>query len=194
VKGIGSLPAPVPLDRACLSLGYLYSTGPQIWDLAAPSMARGHGGGAVALFVPPKIAALLLQYYAEVLNANQLGTYSPWDSGIGYWLNKRGVESYIPYRHYGEHGGTGNPEHALFGLGRAPRADVLDGDLAFLPVYARGSRLRYLKTRLLGRVWGLLRLVSGRLLTWHDLKRSDRRRLLRFAAGRFFLRCPSRGE
>ena len=44
VRGIGDLPRPVPPDRCRNSLAYLYSVGPQVWDLAMPGVARGHGG------------------------------------------------------------------------------------------------------------------------------------------------------
>ena len=190
VEGMGGLPAPVPPGSVGNSLVYLYATGPEIWDLASPNLARGHFGGAVALLIPPKVAELLLQYFEETVQANTLGKYSPWDSGMGYWLNARGVESYIPYRQYGEHGGIGNPEHARFGSARAPRADALQGRLAFMPIYARGSVGRYRTTRTWARAWGVLRLLSGRALAWHDFLRSDRPRMLRFALGRLFLRRP----
>ena len=49
VKGFGRLPVPVPQQKLSYSLAYLYSIGPQVWDLASRDVARGHGGGAVAL-------------------------------------------------------------------------------------------------------------------------------------------------
>src|SRR5262245_15606983 len=76
VKGFGDLPAPVPAAKFSNSLAYLYSTGPAIWDLATANVARGHGGGAIALLIPPKVAVLLLQFFDEQLNANPLGKYS----------------------------------------------------------------------------------------------------------------------
>jgi hypothetical protein len=194
VRGFGGLPAPVPPTRSEASLAYLYSVGPQIWDLALPDVARGHGGGMVALLIPPKVAELLLVFCREELQRNPRGLYSPFDSQVGYWLKDRGVQSYIPYRHYGEHGGVGNPEHARAGLGRAHRADVLQGRLAFTPLYAAGSALRYWRTRMRARLWGALRLLGGRFLAWHDLVRSDRPPLLRFALGRLFFRTPPAGR
>ena len=192
VRGFGALPLPVPLGRENDSLAYLYSVGPEVWDLATPSVARAHCGSVVALVVPPRVAAMMLEFFEEEVAANAAGTYRPWDSGLGYWLLARGIESYMPYRHYGEHGGLGNPEHARFGLGRNHRADALLGPLTFLPFYAQGSKQALWKQRLRGRAWGLLRLFSGRLLRWHDLRRARgaRLRLLRFAAGRLFLPRP----
>ena len=186
VRRFGSLAVPIPSGHEERSLVYLYCVGPEIWDLATPTIARAHCGGAVALLIPPRVAQLLLEFFESEVVANAVGKYRPWDSGMGYWLLKRGVESYMPYRHYGEHGGLGNPEHARFGLGRNHRADALLDRLAFLPVYAMGSRAKLWKGRIIGRSWGLLRLVTGRLLRWHDLVRSGNSRLdlLRFAAGR----------
>ncbi len=194
VRGFGNLPAPVPADRCSNSLAYLYSVGPQVWDLATPSVARGHGGGMVALLIPPKVAELMLEFFHEELQNNPLGQYFPFDSKIGYWLKDRGVESYIPYRHYGEHGGMGNPEHVSAGLGRPHQADALQGPLAFLPMYAQGNALRFWKTRSRAHTWGVLRLLYGRFLAWHDFARSDRPRMVRFAVGRLLLRTqPATG-
>ena len=190
VKGFGDLPAPVPPGKADWSLAYLYAVGPEVWDLATTNVARGRGGGAVALLIPPKVASLLLQFFAEELETNAAGAYRPWDSGMGYWLLQRGVESYLPYRHFGEHGGVGNPEHARFGPGRAHRADALQGPLAFVPVYARGSTLRLRRTRLRARIWGVLRLGCGRFLSLGDLARSHPSDMIRFAVGRLLFRTP----
>lgn len=186
VKGFGDLPVPVPPGKEADSLAYLYSVGPEIWDLAAPDIARARCGSVVAVVIPPTVAALLVEFFEEEVAANAAGNYRPWDSGMGYWLLARGVESYLPYRFYGEHGGLGNPEHARFGLGRNHRADTLQGPLAFLPIYARGSVWRLYQGRLRGRLWGVLRLLSGRFLRWNDLARAkgQRRALLRFAIGR----------
>jgi len=192
VKGFGDLPVPLPPGRETNSLGYLYSVGPEIWDLATPAIARARCGSVVATLMPPQVARMLLDFFEEEVAANQAGKYRPWDSNLGYWLLARGVDSYLPYRHYGEHGGLGNPEHALFGLGRNHRADALQGKLSFLPVYAQGRRWRLVRGRMRGRLWGILRLLRGRLLRWHDFARAGGKRgaLLRFAAGRLFVRAP----
>ena len=192
VRGLGGLPLPVPSGKENESLAYLYCVGPEIWDLPTPVIARAHCGAVVATVMPPRVAQLLLDFFEEEVAANAAGKYRPWDSGMGYWLLERGIESYMPYRHYGEHGGLGNPEHARFGLGRNHRADTLHGPLAFLPIYAQGKRRKLWAGRARGWTWGLLRLVTGRLLRWHDLKRARPKRLalLRFAAGRLLLAAP----
>ena len=146
----------------------------------------------VALLVPPNVASALLQFFSEEVNAVPTGAYSAFDTKVGYWLNARGVESYIPYRHYGEHGGIPNLEHAASGLGRPHQADALQGKLAFLPMYARGSTLRYWKICCRARMWGILRLICGRYLAWHDLRRGDPISIIRFAFGRhLFLKPPA---
>jgi hypothetical protein len=192
VRGFANLPAPVPPGRETDSLAYLYSVGPEIWDLATPVIARARCASTVAMLIPPKVAAMLLEFFDEQVADDPAGEYRPWDSSLGYWLLARGVQSYLPYRHYGEHGGLGNPEHARFGLGRIHRADALIGRLAFLPVYAQGKRWMLWRGRLRGRIWGILRLVTGRLLRWHDFARARGKRaeLLRFAVGRLFVRAP----
>src|SRR5262245_26403368 len=64
VKGFGDLPVPAPAEKLNNSLAYLYSIGPQVWDLVGMNVGRGHGGGAVALLIPPRVAMLLLQFFS----------------------------------------------------------------------------------------------------------------------------------
>jgi hypothetical protein len=186
VIGIGRQPFPLPEQMSASGIAYLYSCGPEIWDLSGSAIARGHSGAMVALVIPPAVAGLLLEFYGETMNANPDGVYTTWDSKIGYWLNKRGIECFLPYRQYGEHGGIWNPEHK----GRAHRADVLAAPLRFLPPYARGSALTFLKTRIRARWWGVLRLCSGRFLRLADFKRSRKGEMLRFVVGRQFFGKP----
>ncbi len=140
-RGFGSMPVPVPESRIHNSVGYLYACGPQIWDIEDHRYARGHAGAMVALLIPPMVARALLEFFDEQMGNNPAGEYVPWDARVGYWLKERGMQSYIPYRQYGEHGGIQNPEHRVAGLGRQHRADVLDGDLCFMPAYAQGVGL-----------------------------------------------------
>jgi hypothetical protein len=190
--GFGQMPVPVPEGRIHNSIGYLYACAPQIWDIEDRKYARGHAGATVALIIPPKVAAALLEFYDEQMAKNPLGQYVPWDAGVGYWLKERGFQSYMPYRQYGEHGGIPNPEHQLAGLSRQHRADVIHGDLHFMPEYAGASRFAYNKTRLWARYWGIVRLLVGRTLAFHDLRRSRKREMLRFVIGRqFFSALPN---
>lgn len=194
VRGFGNLPVPVPASRLEMSVAYLYACGPQIWDISCVDVARGHAGGMQALLMSPQVAQLLLSFFDEEIASVLAGEYRPWDSYLGFWLNRHGVESYIPYRHYGEHGGDPNPEHAAAGLRRPHRADVLQGRLAFQPAYARGSSVRFWYTRIGARLWGIARIATGRLYSLRDLamaaSKSD---ALRFALGRFFCQKPPEG-
>jgi hypothetical protein len=185
VLGFGRLPLPVPVDRLHTSLAYLYACGPQFWDLPmSPYCARGHAGGMVSYVVSPAVATMMLEFCEEQCVANPSGAYAPWDAGVGYWLKTRGVESYLPYLQYGEHGGVSNPEHARAGLGRPHQADALAGPLAFLPPYAQGSLITFWRVRLRARVWGWARLLAGRSLTWQDLIRTEPLRMFGFVVGR----------
>lgn len=146
----------------------------------------------MTVVIPPSVAAMLAQFFDEETATNPTGVYTPFDSKLGYWLKDRGVESYIPDRHYGEHGGIPNPEHAKAGLGRPHQADALQGRLVFLPLYTRGSVLRLWKTRSRARVWGWARFLAGRFVDWHDFVRSDRLPMVRFTFGRLLWRKPPR--
>ncbi len=93
-----------------------------------------------------------------------------------------GAKCFMPYRQYGEHGGVSNPEHAKsligfakritilgrLGLGKNHHAETLYGPLQFLPLYAGGSRIRFLVIRLEAKVIGLLRLLGGRVVSKHE--------------------------
>jgi hypothetical protein len=183
VKGFGSLPIPAPTEKFGECLPYLYACGPQIWDLTAAA-ARGHAGGMVALVVWPKVARLMLEFFEAQLAANPQGHYTPFDTKIGYWLMDKGIQSYLPQRQYGEHGGISNPEHARAGLGRPHHADSLANQLMFLPAYAEGSRVSLWRTRIMARAWGWLRLLTGRLISWRDFARSNRGQMIGFLLGR----------
>lgn len=192
VRGFGALPSPIPGERAETTIGYLYSVGPQVWDLFPNGAGRGHGGGCVALLIPPPVARLLVDFCDEEIANNPSGDYSVWDTRVGYWLNARGVECAIPYRHYGEHGGRANPEHARHRSGKNHHADVLMGRLAFLPQYAGGSRLRFRAIRCNAFVWGVLRLAAGRVIAARDARRFGWIKMLRFAVGRLVWPTPPR--
>jgi len=175
----------VPAERIGSSLAYLYSVGIELWDLCDPAIGmRGHAGGMVAYAVSAPVARQLLQFARDHQQGNPSGRYSCWDAELGYWLKNRGIESYLPFRQYGEHGGTGNPEHAAAGLRATDHADALAGPLCFMPAYARGNRLRFLWTRALARGWGWGRLLAGRTVTWHNLRRTRPLAMAAFAVGR----------
>lgn len=192
VCGFGSLPIPLPPERYQTGLAYLYGASPTIWDLALPYVARGHAGATVAYVLSPQIAKLLLEFFVTEIAANPQGIYTPFDTRLGYWLLTRGIESYFPYRHYGEHGGLGNSEHRGVALRSTHRADVVWGSLAFSPMYAKKGSLTFWFMRVFARVWGAIRLSTGRLMPREDLCRGPIVPLLRFALGRLIWRRPPR--
>ena len=82
-----------------------------------------------------------------------------------------GAEAYIPFRHYGEHGGLANPEHRQLGrLSRegTHRADILAKRLRFMPDYAEGSYVKFFNERCKNRILGWARLLSGRWIAKTD--------------------------
>lgn len=189
VDRFGSLPVPFDIRTNVDSMCYLYACGPQLWDLQGGM--RGHASAMAAYIVTPNVARLLEEYANTEVLSGDPEKYAGWDSGVGFWLNKRGVQCFLTYRNYGEHGGVPNPEHRIAGLRAQHRADVLQGALSFLPLYAQESRVKYYWIRLRARLWGLARTLTGRYLAIHDLMRSDRKMfLLRIALGRQVLRRP----
>lgn len=184
VQHFGQLPLPAPENQLTSSFSYLYSVAPEFWDLSPNAgCMRGHAGGMVAYALSSLVATKLLEFHQQHQQISD-GTYTTWDAGLGYWLKDRGIQSYIPFRQYGEHGGCGNPEHARAGLRATDHADVLMGPLSFLPAYANGSHYRFLKTRLLARTWGWGRLLLGRALSWRNMRRTRPLAMVGFAAGR----------
>jgi hypothetical protein len=126
----------------------------------------------------------MLEYYSHHISINPDGVYSTWDAEIGYWLKERGVESFIPLMHYGEHGGRWNSEHKTVGLHKPHRAVVLAGPLAFNPIYADSVSV-YVFTRLTSYLYGLARLFAGRLVALRDIRRKGGLGLLMASMLRF---------
>jgi hypothetical protein len=112
-RGFGAFPFPFDLLKSPKSLGYLYACGPEIWDFQGGGI-RGHAGATVA-YVLTQVVAVKLQEFAqtEVLSGEP-SKYIGWDTRMGYWLKEKGIESYMPYRQYGEHGGMPNVERAVW--------------------------------------------------------------------------------
>ena len=134
----------------------------------------------VAYVVTPQCARLLIELAAQVEKEPGPRAYSPWDSGIEYYLRDRNFHNYVPWRNYGEHGGIPNPEHRQNNLSTTHRADVLYGPLAFTPPYKT-----VLKERTYGRIKGLGRLLLNKYLRLEVLRGAIHPgRLLWFAMGR----------
>ena len=173
---------PPPFDPADQNLGiaWLYTCAPQIYHITDRGYAEGYSTSMVAYVITKRSAWRLIEL-AEGINATPgPETYTPWDSGIEYYLRDRNFHNYVPWRNYGEHGGMPNPEHQQNNLSTTHRADVLYGPLAFEPAYQN-----LLRERAYGRVKGLGRLLLNKYLRGPVLRDSAQpARLLQFAIGR----------
>jgi hypothetical protein len=172
VIGLGKLPLPFDYGRMNTSIGYLYAGGVTVFDLDENGFARGHCSCTVAYIISPNVARALLEFAAVDLQEHDPTTHSLWDCRIRMYLQDRGIYSWMPFRHYGEHGGKPNPEHARTGINPSHQADVLWNRLHFLPQYADGSVMKFLAFRSRAKVRGLARLLFGRYLNVGDLPRS----------------------
>lgn len=165
--GMGSFPVFWPLGDP-RAWGYLYQGSPRLLALVGEEpWLRGHCAPLVAYVINAEVARNLLLFFEYELSKYALTEFFTFDAHLQWFVMGKDCRAYIPLRHYGEHGGMPNREHKEMGLPRAGvhRADNLQKHLHFLPQYARGSRLTYLKVRLLNRGLGWLRLFSGRWMT-----------------------------
>ncbi|NEP16149.1 MAG: LPS biosynthesis glycosyltransferase [Leptolyngbya sp. SIO4C1] len=189
VQSFDKLPPPFDPADPDLGIAWLYTCAAQIYTITSNGYAQGYSTAMVAYVVTARSAQLLIEL-AEAVKADPgPDTYTPWDSGIEYYLRDRGLHNYVPWRNYGEHGGLPNPEHQQNNLSTTHRADVLYGPLAFAPPYAiaagQPSQAQWLKTRGYGRLKGLGRLLLNKYLRGPVLKGSSQpARLLQFALGR----------
>lgn len=173
---------PAPLDPALhgpLAWAFLYAGGPRIIRVLPGGYIWGHAACPVAVIVPPRLAGHLVEFSDELIRTTpDLTAYSLWDTIFQWHMMGHNAKCFMPYRHYGEHGGLPNPEHKAAGAGLVSditrklnitvlnnhHAECLQRSLAFLPAYARGSRWIYLRTRLLAKCIGLARVVTGRVV------------------------------
>lgn len=177
-RGLATLPAPFdPARHGPLAWAFLYAGGPRIIWAREDGALEGHACCSVAMLVSPAAAAVLLRFVAHTTTGHDLTVHSLWDTRFQWWAMGEGARCFLPYRHYGEHGGIANPEHidsrvgwtrhvpalARSELFNNHHAECLAGPLRFLPPYARGSRTRFLAQRLVARLIGWARLMLGRV-------------------------------
>jgi len=192
VEGFGALPLPYDTSNTDVGIAWLYTCAPQIYSIISSSagrFAQGYSTSMVAYIINAKSAQLLIKLAAKVKQDPGPTAYSPWDSGIEYYLRDRDLNNYVPFRNYGEHGGAPNPEHQQNKLSKAHRADVLYGKLAFAPMYAQTenkiSRLDWWKGRAYGRIKGLGRLLLLKYLRGEVVKKSEQKdQLIQWAISR----------
>lgn len=169
-KGIFKFRTPIPDRLTSSAIGWLYTCGPEFYELVDSEFLRCHSAAPVALVVSPQAAERLLQFAKQLLSDCNPGQYSTWDTEIRYYLQNYGFPSFMPLRNYGEHGGLPNKEHGEAGLHPTHRADVLAGPLHYLPQYANNDLLTFLKTRLKYKIRGVGRLFAGRFIAFRDIR------------------------
>lgn len=179
-KNFGRLPIPFDPDKHDgRAWAFLYAGGARVFTRHPDGSLQGHAACPVAYLIPPKVGQWLTEYtQEELVRHGDLTQYSLWDTQFQWQLMGKGAICFMPWRHYGEHGGISNPEHKTAGIGIAKRipllaclgfganhhADVLWSSLKFLPPYAQGSRLKFLRTRAEAKLIGWLKLFTGRVV------------------------------
>lgn len=190
VIGFANLPLPFNLYQSNVGVAWLYTCVPRLYEVSPDGYAEGWSTSAVAYIVNPKSANYLIELAEEIALKKGPTYYSAWDSNIDTFLRQRNLKNYIPWRDYGEHGGISNSEHAQHGLGAYHRADVLYGELAFMPFYSiagKNAKLKLLLARLEARLRAIYRLFVGRYLKMQILQNSKEPfRLLIFSISRHF--------
>ncbi|MGB7086532.1 MAG: LPS biosynthesis glycosyltransferase [Phormidesmis sp.] len=191
VKNFAHLPPPFDPADVDTGIAWLYTCAPQVYSVSndTPTYAQGYSTSMVAYIVTAKSARLLIELTAKIERDPGPRAYSPWDSGIEYYLRDRGLHNYVPFRNYGEHGGLPNLEHKQNKLSKAHRADVLYDQLSFAPLYAcvngQPNRWQWLKGRAYGRIKGLGRLLLLKYLRAEVVKTSSQGgRLIQWAIAR----------
>ncbi|MEB3268153.1 MAG: LPS biosynthesis glycosyltransferase [Leptolyngbya sp.] len=192
VRHMGALPPSFDPQDDTLGIAWLYTCAPQVYRITDQGYGEGYSTAMVAYVITPRSAQAMVDYADQIAADPGPTAYSPWDSGLDYYLRDRGFLNYVPFRNYGEHGGISNPEHRNYvhrqrRLSGAHRADVLYGPLCFLPPYAQThagtfSRWDYFQGRLYGRIKGLGRLLLGKYLRVPVLRSADRPLLLAWFA------------
>ena len=199
-RGLGDFPVFWPQTNA-RAWGYLYQGSPRLLWLSEgrPAYLRAHASPAVAYVVNATVAGMMLGDFEHLSSTQDLSQYFSFETFLQWHLMGKGAAAYMPPRHYGEHGGLPNKEHAAIGKlnhGGEHHADNLMSQLRYLPQYARGSRLRFLVVRTKWRLLGIGRLLSGRWIeptNVYDLSFRDRCRMFLAGAARLAPRLPGLG-
>lgn len=162
-RGFAQLPAPFLTDHSVKQMAWLYSIGPVIYHYDGSGGFFGHNAGGVAYVLDSQVAQAWLELFEEHRATRDFFSYYQWDVEMPVSLRHRKlVRLYTAYKSYGEHGGIPNPEHAIHGVTSWHQADSLAAPLAFLPAYARGSRLRYIAFRVRSRLRYAYKFFAGK--------------------------------
>lgn len=185
VINFSQLPLTFSPQQPNVGISWLYTCAPQVYSVSADGYAQGFSTSMVAYIITPQGANHLLELADAIASDPGPTVYSSWDSQIDGFLRQKKLKNYLPLRNYGEHGGLPNREHHQHGLSKSHRADVLYGKLAFLPMYAANSRLKFILIRLKARIKGIARLFLGKFLRIAVIKGSSvPGRLIKFALSR----------
>jgi hypothetical protein len=183
VKHIAMLPLPFVPRPSVRAMAWLYSVGPVIYHADDDGAMYGHNAGTVAYILDSICAHELLSLYEEDMSGANPGRYRPWEVYFPTKLRwERGIRTYIPYRMYGEHGGVPNREHNKHNYRGWHQADVLAGSLHFMPLYSRGSYLRYKLFRTVGWLRGIYKFIRGKYfdtwMSWYSDRQSRMKKLI----------------
>lgn len=173
-RGLGGFDVFWPTDDP-LAWGYLYQGSPRLFALIGPERyLRGHCAPLVAYVINAPVARIFCDFFRDEMGRYDPRKYFTFDAHLQWFAMRHGSRAFITLRHYGEHGGLPNPEHAEAGMPRAGqhRADNLAAPLHFLPQYAQGSRPRFMAVRAQSRLLGFARLVANRWFVETDAYRN----------------------
>ena len=113
---MGSFTSFWPLDDD-LAWGYLYQGSPRILAMVGSKpYLRGHCAPTVAYVVNARVAKILCDFFEYEFARYDPAEYYTFEAHLQWWAMGRGAKAFIPLRHYGEHGGLPNPEHAQHGI------------------------------------------------------------------------------
>ncbi|MFM7550742.1 MAG: hypothetical protein ACKO8I_18150 [Cyanobacteriota bacterium] len=186
VRDFEEAPAPFDPRHTPAAVGWLYAGGPVFYGFDQAGYAIGHSSTAVALLITPKTACGLLDF-AEAEMADYKPDILLWDTYHSHFLRlQRGVATYIPFKQYGDHGGIPNRDHAGNMQRIWHQGDVMLGPLAFLPLYAEGSWIRFRIIRIRAALRGLYRVFNGRFIEAPGFRASNQKLpMLRFTLARW---------
>jgi hypothetical protein len=164
VVGLANLPLPFDIGKRERVWGWCYAGGPRLYEFDERGFARGHAACPVATIMGPQTAKVLIDFAENEMRTHDPRNWSGWDCAIQHYALSRGIQSFIPFRNYGEHGGLPNPEHGVKGITPTHQAEALMGRLHFLPMYAKGSLARYVYIRAKAKLRGFARILVGRFV------------------------------
>jgi hypothetical protein len=178
VRSFAEAESPFDPDISPVAIGWLYAGGPVIYGFDQRGYAIGSSSTAVALLIMPKAASALAQFAAKEMT-DYRSEILLWDTYFCHHLRGlMNVPTYIPFKQLGDHGGIPNPDHNLHMARGWHQGDILLDRLAFMPLYAKGSLIRFLAIRSRAVLRGALRVFTGRFIEVPAFRSSRQKRLI----------------